>query len=83
MIKGIVESISKTSIVVSINSEAKTLTGTAVEALAPTVKLGDTLEFDDVTVKTIRIVPKEKAQPAPARSSSSPTPAFVGQKVQF
>jgi hypothetical protein len=84
MIKGTVESIAKASIVVSIESEVKTLTGTAVEALAPTVKLGDVLEFDSVTdLKTIRIAPKEKAQPAPKRASGSPTPAFVGRKVQF
>jgi hypothetical protein len=84
MIKGTVESISKTSIVVSLESAATTLTGTAIEALAPTVKLGDTIEFDDVAETTkARIVPKEKAQPAPKRASGSPTPAFVGHKVQF
>ena len=45
MATGIIESISKTSIIVSNDGKTATLFGPEVEKLAPTVKLGDSLEY--------------------------------------
>lgn len=80
--KGIIESISKTSIVVSILGGTATLTGKLVEEKAPSFKLGDYVDFEhqsdkstDVTV-LVKSKPAQTAAPAPAAgtrtNSSSP-----------
>jgi hypothetical protein len=79
---GTVESISKTSIIVTVDNETQTLTGPAVEVFVGTLKLGDSVEFtvsgETGITETIRkpeptsktVVPKA---PATQRASSSPT----------
>lgn len=74
MLKGIVESISKKSVVVTTNNQAVTLTGAAVEGIVSDLKLGDNVEFDKIS--TPKVIGKAKAetksQAAPRTSSSSP-----------
>lgn len=72
MLKAIVESISKESIIVKAGNDVLTLTGAAVLAIAPTLKLGNEVEFDKVeNLSTIRILPTQAAS-SPKKSGSSP-----------
>lgn len=83
---GTVESISKTSLIVTVGDETQTLTGPAIEVFVKTLKLGDQVEFtvsgETGITETIRkpeptsktVAPKP---PATQRGSSSPTSAFT------
>jgi hypothetical protein len=87
---GTVESISKTSLIVTVGNEAQTLTGPAVEVFVKNLKLGDQVEFtvsgETGITETIRrpeptsktVAPKP---PATQRASSSPTSAFTQASV--
>lgn len=73
MIKAVVESISKESIIVKAGNDILTLTGAAVLAIAPTLKLGNEVEFDKVEgLATIRIMPAAPAPTATKKAGSSP-----------
>lgn len=69
-----VDSISKSSVIVIGEDKAvHNLTGAAVAALAPTLKLGDVVEFDKVeNLSTIKKASKATATAAPAVKGSSP-----------
>lgn len=77
MQKATVESVSKKSIIVSQNEKTITLTGAAVEAIAPTLKLGAVVEFDNAEkLTTIKIAAKAPAAATATRvKGSSPMPA--------
>lgn len=77
MQKATVESVSKKSIIVSQNEKTITLTGAAVEAIAPTLKLGAVVEFDNAEkLTTIKIAAKAPAAAtATPVKGSSPMPA--------
>ncbi|HEX9137101.1 MAG TPA: hypothetical protein VF905_09180, partial [Nitrospirota bacterium] len=69
MLQGTIESISKTSIVVSSNGVMHTLTGAAVEKIAPTLTLGQAVEFD--TAENPTIVQKASAKKAAAPKTTA------------
>lgn len=83
MLNGTVESISRTSVVVSTGGKAATLTGPAVEAMVSDLKIGDSVEFDNAEkVTKFGKAKKTKSAPAERRNSSSPNPA-AQTKIDF
>lgn len=86
MLQGNVESISKTSIVVKTGSDIITLSGAAVEKIAPTLTLGQVVEYDKAELPAV--VQKPAAKQAAAtqttaapRASSSPTERLTASSV--
>lgn len=84
--KATVDSISKKSIIVIGEDKAPlTLTGAAVDVLAPTLKLGDVVEFDKVEgLSTIKKLPASAASTAtPGVKGSSPAARPVTMQHEF
>lgn len=77
MQKATVESVSKKSIIVSQNDKTITLAGAAVEVIAPTLKLGNVVEFDNAEkLTTIKISTDTPAAATTTRvKGSSPMPS--------
>lgn len=83
MLKATVESISKKAIIVTAGKATHTLTGAAVEALAPGLALGDVVEFDSAEkLTTVRKLPKAAAAPAPVVQGKSPVSRLSGSMKQ-
>ena len=81
-----VDSISKSSVIVIGEDKAvHNLTGAAVAALAPTLKLGDVVEFDKVeNLSTIKKASKAAAATAaPAVKGSSPAAKPTTMSVEY
>lgn len=76
--KAVVESVSKQSIIVTNVLGTHTLSGAAVEAIAPTLKLGDNVEFDDpkklTTIKKIKETKASTVVPVQGRSPEAKMP---------
>lgn len=69
---GVVESIARDSVVVSVAGKAHTLKGKAVEAVVSNLKLGDVVSFDDDHIPTTIGKTKKTAAPAAPRQATSP-----------
>lgn len=86
--KATVDSISKSSVIVIGEDKAvHNLTGAAVAALAPTLKLGDVVQFDKVeglsTIKKVKAEAAPEASAAPRVKGSSPAAKPQMNSLQF
>lgn len=75
MIQGIVESISKTSIVVSNAEGTTTLSGGVVPQVAPTLQLGNSINYDQVENPTKIVKTKDQSDASTASRAGSSSPA--------
>lgn len=84
LITGIVESISKDSIIVTVGGNATTLKGPKIELLAPELKLGDSIEFDNATLVQVAQKSATKTTGAAKRvGAGSPTAPLRNEKIEF